>query len=406
MATPHLSAQPQPQPQPQPTPGQPKTLSSEPSPQIAAIVSFRLGGTDGVAIEAAKWGWALSALGYTVVTVAGSGVADRIVPGLAIDANRGPSTAEVADAVADADVVVVENLCSLPLNPEAATAVAGALVGRPAVLHHHDLPWQRRRFAGWPPPPDDPAWVHVTINNISRRQLARHGIDATVIYNSFDDSPLLCSGDRLGTRRRLGLAATDRLVLQPTRALARKNVGGGLGLARALGATFWLLGPAEDGYDDELQRLLAPGGARVVHGSPDGQPVSVADAYAACDVVALPSWWEGFGNPAVESAIVRRPLAIGPYPVARELAAFGFRWFRHDDPTALRQWLAHPDPTLTDHNFAVAQTHLRLDDLPRRLAAVLTHVGVAPAGSDGTPVGSVLAGPPGTCREPRSTPIP
>ena len=89
--------------------------------------------------------------------------------------------AELASALDDADLVVVENLCSLPLNPPAAAAVADILRGRRAVLHHHDLPWQRARFAGAPPPPDDPAWLHVTINDLSRRQLADRGIGALAL---------------------------------------------------------------------------------------------------------------------------------------------------------------------------------------------------------------------------------
>ena len=85
----------------------------------AAFLSFRLGGTDGVAIEAAKWQRALATLGFTTTTVAGSGPVDRLLPGLDIGAPEPPGRAELDAALADADLVVVENLCSLPLNPAA-----------------------------------------------------------------------------------------------------------------------------------------------------------------------------------------------------------------------------------------------------------------------------------------------
>jgi glycosyltransferase involved in cell wall biosynthesis len=154
------------------------------------------------------------------------------------------------------------------------------------------------------------------------------------VYNSFarPDHEEAGRPDRVerrrALRRLLGVEEGRELVLQPTRAIPRKNVGGGIGVAEALGAVYWLLGPAEDGYAAELDRLVAAAGCPVVLGMPPGRPPGggawrVDDAYRASDVVTLPSTWEGFGNPTIESAIHRRPLAVGPYPVARELAGFG-----------------------------------------------------------------------------------
>ncbi len=333
-------------------------------------MSFRLGGTDGVSVAAAGWARVLDDLGHRVVTVAGHGPVDRRVPGLAwpgpVDP---PDRGELADALADADLVVVENLCSLPLNPPATEVVASVLRGRPAVLHHYDLPWQRERFAhlgvagsGWPP--DDPSWRHVTVNRLSRVQLAERGIDATVIHPGFDVDQ--AAGDRAGTRAALGVGDDQTLLLHPVRAIARKAVPAALALAGALHAHYWLSGPAEEGYRDELDRMLAQAPAATLHRP---FPTGAADAYAAADAVVFPSRWEGFGNPLIEAAIHRRPLAVHRYPVATEIAELGFRWFPADDAAPLARHLARPDPGLHDHNAALAREHFSLarvaDDLRR-----------------------------------------
>ncbi len=268
----------------------------------AAVVSYRLGHVDGVSVEAAKWIGALRALGWTVRTVAGDGAADVILPGLAYDAPSdvpAPSVAVLRDAFGDADVVIAENICSLPLNPRAGTAVADALHGRRAVLRHHDVPWQRDRFAGWAEPiSTDDAWVHVCINALTQGQLRERGIDSRVVYNHFDLAP---SGD--AARARTAIGVDGLLALQPTRAIARKNISASIAIAESIGATFWIAGPAEEGYGPTLDALLAAAQVPVVRGMPDG--LSIADAYEACDVVTFPSTWEGFGNPTIESAIHR-----------------------------------------------------------------------------------------------------
>jgi len=355
-------------------------------PKQVAIVSYRLGGSDGVAIEAAKWQRAFEALGATVTTVAGAGTADVLVEGLGAGlgtarpsggAGGVPPTvtddelaARVGAALDGADLVVVENCCSLPVDPQPGRVLGRLLAGRPALLRHHDLAWQRPQFKDAPPPPDDPAWWHVTINERSRLELAARGIEAVTFYNSFDPDPPM--GDREATRATLGLGDGDILVVQPTRALRRKNVAGGLLFAGALGATYWLLGPAEDGYDDELALLLERSAGRVrAHvGRPAGGRVE--DAYAASDMVVLPSTWEGFGNPSVESALYRKPLAIGDYPVAGELRRFGFSWFHLTEPERAARFVANPDAAVLDRNEQLARARFSTTDLPERLGALVT----------------------------------
>jgi glycosyltransferase involved in cell wall biosynthesis len=327
-----------------------------------------------VSVEAAKWEGALSELGFDTFTVAGEGRADRLVRGLAAGAQGPPDEAELADALAPADLVVAENICSLPLNPAASEAVARALRGRRAILRHHDLPWQRDHLSHLGPPPTDTSWLHVTINEMSRRQLAERGIQAVTFYNLFDTSAP--PGDRHSTRRAIGVAEGEVLLLQPTRAIPRKNVPEAVALADALSATYWLLGPTEDGYEAELGRVLSSARARVVLGQgPGGERGDARDAYAACDAVVLPSSWEGFGNPSIESAVHRKPLAIGSYPVASELEGLGFRWFPSSDPRPLARWLERPDDSLLVDNLEVARAHFDLAQLPARLERLMRSAG-------------------------------
>lgn len=294
-----------------------------------------------MSIEAAKWAWALGQLGFEV----------HLVP-VGID--------RLDERVAGADVTVVENLLSLPMDPEASERVARVLRGRPAILRHHDLPWQRPQWRDRSVP-DDRAWAHVVINSLSASELRdRQGLEAHVLRNRF---PL--EGWRPAT------AHEGRVLLHPVRAIPRKDVPAGLRLAEELDATYWLTGPAEDGYDTDLERLLA--GARCeVRRRPVGAP---AEAYAGADAVAFPSTLEGFGNPVIESALARRPLAVRRYPVlVADLEPFGFRWFAHDDAAGLRRFLDDPDTDLLDHNERLARTHFGLGQLPGELAAVLERV--------------------------------
>ncbi|MGH3934054.1 MAG: glycosyltransferase family 4 protein [Pseudonocardiaceae bacterium] len=336
-------------------------------------MSFRLGVADGVSVAAAQWVAALRRLGCQVRTVAGAGTADCLVPGLASDAARPARGRDIEAALRGVDLVVVENVCSLPMNPPVTEVVAQALRGRRAVLRHHDLPWERENYAhlrGWPP--DDPSWQHVAISERSAEELARRGIVATTMYHGYARTPRL--GNRTAGRAALGVAPDQRLLLQPTRAIPRKNIAAGIALAQAVDAVYWLTGPAEEDYGPVLADLLAQVRCPVRRGLPGR--LRMADAYAAADAVVLPSTWEGFGLPLIESALAGRALAVSDYPVAREVAKLGFVWFPVDDPAPLAAWFADPDPTLLAHNRALAREHFGPDALASRLSDTLTRAGL------------------------------
>jgi glycosyltransferase involved in cell wall biosynthesis len=347
----------------------------------AVTVSFRLGGDDGVSVEARKWSHALRRLGFTTRRVAGyiedaPGDDDVVISALALDAPEPVDHAVLADALDGADLVIADNICSLPLNVEAARAVATALsshAGR-VVLRHHDLPWQRRDFEALEHefPPRIERALHATINLRSRRELEARGYaNVTTVHNYFDLDPP--PGDRDATRAQLGFAGDDFVLFQPARAIMRKNVPGGLRyahrfaqLAPELAVRYWLSGPAEDGYAPTLERILERAPVPVAL----GRAPSAVDAYAAADIVVFPSTWEGFGNPIVESIPCRRACAAYPYPVLAEIVAAGVRVFSTERPEALVKFLGEPEATRAqyfDTNVHRARLSFSLSELPGAL---------------------------------------
>ncbi len=257
-------------------------------------------------------------------------------------------------------------MASLPLNGAATEALFELLDDRPALFRHHDLAWQRPEGVNSRPPRDRPSWRHVTINELSRLELEERGVTAVTIYNAFDPDPP--QGRREFARTALNVT-NERVFLLPTRAIVRKNVPGAIRLAEELDAVLWILGPAEDGYDEELADILADAHVEVRRGL--GEGFDVHDAYAACDLVVLPSTWEGFGNPVLESVTHRRPLAVYPYPVLSEIRSFGFEFFDLDDRAGITGYLESPDERLLDGNESLVRAHFNLVDIPGRLAPLL-----------------------------------
>ncbi len=346
----------------------------------AVTVSFRLGGADGVSVEARKWASALHDLGFETRRVAGEIAGDAepddlVMPGLSIDPLE-PHPIDLDGlraAIEGADLVIVENLCSLPINLEAARAVARVTAehGGRVCFRHHDLSWQRRQFTELEAefPPRLPGALHATINLRSRRELhARGYADAVTVHNYFDLDP--APGDRETTRKELGFADDEFVLFQPARAIERKNVPGALRFAQqlhalspALSSRLWISGPAEDGYAPVLDRIIERAEVPITL----GRAARAADAYAACDLVVFPSTWEGFGNPVVESIAYRRACAAFPYPVLAEIVAAGVRVFSTQQPENVVKFLAER-PAVRERyyeaNVSRARVSYSIADLP------------------------------------------
>jgi glycosyltransferase involved in cell wall biosynthesis len=225
-------------------------------------------------------------------------------------------------------------------------------------------------------PPHRPNSLHVTINDHSRVQLENRGFEAITLRNAFDLDPT--RGDREATRAEFGFAPTDMVLLQPTRAIPRKNIPAAIEFAAELARRepewsirLWITGPAEDGYDDVFARLVAASEVPVTV----GRAASAPDAYAAADLILFPSTWEGFGNPVIESIAHRRPIAVADYPVLDELRAFGVHLLSIDDVSEVDAWLRSPDPSVLEANVERVRPHCSLPDLPRRISRAFDSAG-------------------------------
>jgi glycosyltransferase involved in cell wall biosynthesis len=352
----------------------------------AVFVSFRLGGVDGVSVEARKWEWAFRELGFRARRVAGELVDglrpdDTWLPFLDIDPPSAarPEPDALAAAIAGADVVVVENICSLPLNLDASTITVDVLAehdGR-VVFHHHDLPWERPHLAHLTQfPPTRANSLHVVINHLAQEELHERGIEAVLIHNAFDLNPP--TGDRHATRADFGFDPDDLVVLQPTRAIPRKEVQRGIEFARRLQqempeqvVRYWLTGPAEDGFGPELERLVRDARLPIT----EGRAARPEDAYAAADVVVFPSSWEGFGNPVIEATIAGKPVVVAHYPVLDELIGLGLELLTIDDPPAVAEVLRGSTSRRRMTNESALRAHFDLADLPARLNDAFLEVG-------------------------------
>lgn len=428
------------------------------------FVSTRFAGTDGVSLEAAKWVTVLEAMGHQVFHFAGEldrpPERSRLVPEAfyrhpdiaAINETvYGPSlqTAEAAEREGrlphrrdffspyvrpphiarrinsltahlrdeltafcrefDLEMLVAENALAIPINLPLGLAITEfvAETGMPVIAHHHDLPWERQRFAvnsvadiiaaAFPPPL--PSVRHVVINSVQAQQLAwRAGLTSRVIPNvmDFDVPPPPSDEYAAQARDDLGVAADELLILQPTRIIGRKGIEHAIELTRRLDRPARLVishAAGDEGTDyeqrvREFARLLEVdvrfesdivGTERGA--LPDGRRVyTLADVYPHADLVTYGSSIEGFGNAFLEAIYFGRPIIVNRYSIYEiDIQPKGFRAVEFDSYISeaalkeVRLLLDRPEMAAewAEVNYQLARRHFSFGVLRRRLEALL-----------------------------------
>jgi glycosyltransferase involved in cell wall biosynthesis len=428
-----------------------------------AMCHFRYGMSDGVSLEMVKWKQALEQLGHEVLIVAGEDPTGKaqILPELSLHYAEGirrnafsklsaytpqalaERVKKEADLIAErfgsllrkegVELLILENLWSLPINLPAALGTLQAVVrlDLPAIAHHHDFWWERDIYQPTCPevaeilrdyfPPRYGRARHVVINSLAQRELRRRrGIEATVVPNVIDfDEPWETSGSNASLREELGFSLEDIVFLQATRIVTRKGIEIALDLVhhfqhevlprlripgKGKRALLFLPNLIEDRlYYEKLtlraeklgvKTVFVPERFRAERAEKNGKTYSFWDAYAVADFVTYPSLVEGWGNQFLEAVKAKLPLAVFEYPVFKaDIAPCGFRYVslgdrftRDADGLALvpeevihraaqetGKILADADlrGQIVEHNFSLGRANFSLARLQRDLDKIL-----------------------------------
>lgn len=408
------------------------------------FVSTRIAGTDGVSLEAYKWYQVLERNGYECFFFAGEldTPPDRSFlepkahfeePEVSAihEACFGITTREgaLSDQIHKLrdllkaklyafrdrfgiDLLIPENALAIPMNIPLGMAITEFLAetGLPAIAHHHDFSWERRRFLinavqdylHYAFPPILESLRHVVINTAASRQLSyRRGISNVIIHNVFDfRNPNTDSGKAKMLRDRLGFAEDDLFVLQPTRVVPRKWIERAVDLVSLLDLKKpRLIVSHESGDEGNMyaQRVLEYAkrlGVEVLYmGNRVGslrnfravceKEFTIDDVYHAADLVTYPSAYEGFGNAFVEAVCFKKPIIVNRYSIFVEdiepcgFEVIPFESFITDEITHRVKAFLDPEKVKAsvEKNFALGEKYFSYEVLEELLIPIIESVG-------------------------------
>lgn len=263
------------------------------------------------------------------------------------------------------DGLLVDALLSYPIALPANTAITeeAGVRGLRVLSRSHNFVWDGvagssayfNSLAGTTLPPVAELIRHLTLTDLAHSGLlARYPhADAHVVPNLFARGVLPVGHHASEVRKAAGVSTRDLLGIQPTRCIPSKGVHLAVhalhqlsertGRRAFLGLTASTLGlggatahSVGGRYRQELDRLAVRLGVTILDlGSfpacpdPTGHASAcINDAYLACDLVTYLGVSESFGNPVMETSLLRRPILVSEYPVLRaQFRDEGFRFF-------------------------------------------------------------------------------
>jgi len=351
------------------------------------FISTRFAGTNGVTLEASKWGQVFRQMGHQCFWFAGeldkSPERSMLVPEAFFQHEKNQwinelilgkkaRSSEVTDAIQSLktflkvrikefiqkfsiDLLVPQNALTIPMHVPLGIAITEIIAETqiPTIAHHHDFYWERTRFfvnavgdyIRMAFPPNLHNMEHVVINSAAQEELAlRTGIASIIIPNilDFENPPPVDSERTLKLRRDIGLAPDDIVILQPTRIVQRKGIEHAIELVKDLkdprckliisheagdeGYEYaeWLKEDAKDqGVDLRLFSIRMRDPWNEL--AAVESEYTLLDVYPCADFVTYPSLYEGFGNAFLEAVYFKKPMLINRYAtLVRDIEPKGF----------------------------------------------------------------------------------
>jgi len=407
------------------------------------FVSTRFSGIDGVTLESSKWADVFERIGHTCYWFSGDSDRNEATsveypaaffqyePNKDINheafGHEGRSS-DITEAIHDQrreikkslyefldrfniDVLVAQNCLSIPLHIPLGVAITELIAETqlPTIAHHHDFYWERTNFLvngvndymGFFPPKLNNI-KHAVVNSKAQEELTeRRGIESTIIPNVLDfDNPPDCDYDsRL--RHTLNVKDDDRLILQPTRIIARKGIEHAIMLAgklqKDLSHNYMLLishQAGDEGFDYaekinnfasklnvNLRTMAVPIGDPVYNGKSSVECMyDLWNVYPEADFVTYPSLYEGFGNALLEAILFKKPVLVNNYPVfERDIRGKGFDFIvmdgyvSNENVEQVKEVLSNKQRRIqmVEKNYEIARQHYSFRILEDKLSEML-----------------------------------